>query len=85
MKLTPEQIIHWRNVLFLTVGPGASIFSDADIERFAENTQRRLNRDIRQIDNSISSYERKQQAAAKQAAERRNELANSVLKRLSDE
>ena len=43
MKLKPEQIKNWREVLCSMIGPFAAIMPESAIEKFAERLQARIN------------------------------------------
>jgi len=75
MKLTEQQIKNWRFVLLGTLGPYANIMRDEDIEKIAENMQRRLDRE----EEVRHSRDHERLAAEREARERR-EKANRAAK-----
>lgn len=43
-KLTPEQIKNWRGVLSMTIGPYAHLMPDADVQKYRDRLQSKINR-----------------------------------------
>ena len=81
MKLTAEQINHWRVMLAITGFPFAHSIPDADIEGMAQALQERLDaeRQVRQIEDA---YIRAKATKAANTNKRRASLADRVMEAL---
>lgn len=74
MALTEQQIKNWRFVLLGTLGPWANIMPAADIERIAENMQRRVDRE----EEVRHGRDHERRTAEREARERREKAEMAV-------